>query len=191
MTATNVRLGQLTKTLMISYEKTETSPSRCAYNSLMAIPLGHLQNGNALHQEWANEFQKLIDTTQFGYETICNDEAQVSTYSQSTVVLGDYGKYASSLHCDFKYKESAKFAVARGWEITGDQTGNNWRYVWFETGWRDTNDSSGTDNAYPTVGSKKLQWNYRGGTWRRAEWYFKDKLILMRDSDYPFAGLKD
>ena len=206
--------------------------TRCAYNSLMAIPPGHLRNGNALHQEWTNEFQKLIDTTKFGYATICESEKQVSsytskfqalcdkyralceryvfyrrlveaqskqtrsfsdtdddhdgsisggfnTYSQSTVVLGDYGKYASNLHCDFTYKEGAKFGTARGWKVTGDQSGNNWRYVWFQTGWRDTNDSSGTDNAYPTVGSKKLQWNYRGGTWRRAEWYFKDKLILI------------
>ena len=218
--------------------------TRCVYNSLMAIPIDHLRNGNALHKEWDNEFKKLVDERNYGYATICESEKQVSsytskfqalcdkyralceryvfyrrlveaqskqtrgfsgtdddhdgsisggfsTYSQSTVVCGDYGKYASNLHCNFTYKESAKFWTARGWKVTGDQTNNNWRYVWFETGWRDTNSSSGTDNAYPTVDSKKLQWNYRGGTWRRAEWYFKDKLILMRDSDYPFVGLKD
>ena len=218
--------------------------TRCVYNSLMAVPLGHLRNGSTLHNEWSSEFQRLISETQYGYTTICDSESLVSryssrfqslcdkyralceryvfyrrlveaqdsqpkgfwdtdsdhngsisggfsTYSQSAVVLGDYRKYAKDLHADFTYNKGAEFMVAPGWEVTGDQSGNNWRYVWFETGWRNTNRSDGVDNSYPTVGSKKLHWDYSGGTWRRAEWYFKDKLILMKDSDYPFVGLKD
>ena len=105
--------------------------------------------------------------------------------------MGDYGSYAGSMHYDKRFAKGAEFLKYWYWNITGDQSGNNWRYVWFETGWHDTNSSKGEDQSYPTVGSKKLKWYFEGGTWRRVEWYFKDKIIRMRPDDYPFVGLKD
>ena len=115
----------------------------------------------------------------------------IKTYSQSSIVMGDYGSYAGSMHYDKRFAKGAEFLKYWYWNITGDQSGNNWRYVWFETGWHDTNSSKGEDQSYPTVGSKKLKWYFEGGTWRRVEWYFKDKIIRMRPDDYPFVGLKD
>lgn len=113
------------------------------------------------------------------------------TYPQSSIVMGDYGKYAGTLHTDFLCVQDAKAFSTWSWNVTGDQYGNNWRYVWFETSWEKTNNSEGTDRAYPTVGSKRIHWHYEGGFWRRVSWFFKDKIILMYPSDYPFVGLSD
>ncbi len=115
----------------------------------------------------------------------------IKTYAHSSIVMGDYGKYADALHFDKTYSQGATFATYYMWTITGDQSKYNWRYVWFETGCRDTNRSKGEDQSYPTVGSKKIKWYYEGGTWRRVEWYFRDKIILMKPENYPFVGLKD
>ena len=114
----------------------------------------------------------------------------IKTYSQSSVVMGDYGVWRDEA-ATARITKEADFFYTWYWNITGDQSGNNWRYVWFETGWHDTNSSKGEDQSYPTVGSKKLKWYFEGGTWRRVEWYFKDKIIRMRPDDYPFVGLKD
>ena len=117
--------------------------------------------------------------------------AGIKTYSHSSIVMSDYGDYADAYHFDKTYSKGAAFATYYMWTITGDQSNNNWRYVWFETGCRDTNSSKGEDQAFPTVGSKKLKWYFEGGTWRRVEWYFRDKIILMKPENYPFAGLND
>ena len=114
------------------------------------------------------------------------------TYPHSAVVMKDYGKYADALHSDFQFIRSKKAFVAWTWTVNGDQYGTNWRYAWFETSWKDTNNSSGTDKAYPTVGSKKTHWYYENSdTFRRVEWYYKNKIIRMSPSDYPFTGLRD
>ena len=117
--------------------------------------------------------------------------AGIKTYAHSSIVMGDYGKYADAYHYDNTHTKSAKFGTYYMWTITGDQSNNNWRYVWFETGCHDTNKSKGEDQAFPTVGSKKLKWYFEGGTWRRVEWYFRDKIILMKPENYPFVGLQD
>ena len=117
--------------------------------------------------------------------------AGIKTYSHSSIVTSDYGDYADAYHFDKTYSKGAAFATYYMWTITGDQSNNNWRYVWFETGCRDTNSSKGEDQAFPTVGSKKLKWYFEGGTWRRVEWYFRDKIILMKPENYPFVGLQD
>ena len=115
----------------------------------------------------------------------------IYTYSQSSIVMGDYGSYADALHTDLHYSKDAKFLTYWMWTVTGDQSGTNWRYVWVRAGWTKTNNSDGKDRAYPTVGRKKLDWYFEGGTWRRAEWYLQNKIIYMNPNDYPFVGLKD
>ena len=117
--------------------------------------------------------------------------AGIKTYAHSSIVTGDYGKYADAYHFNDRMTEGANMIKYYTWTITGDQSNNNWRYVWFETGCRDTNRSFGEDRAFPTVGSKKLKWYFEGGTWRRVEWYFRDKIIYMHPNDYPFVGLQD
>ena len=112
-------------------------------------------------------------------------------YPHSYIVMSDYGKYADALHADFPCVEGAKAFSTWEWNVTGNQYGNNWRYVWFETSWEKTNNSEGTDRAYPTVGSKRIHWHYEGGFWRRVSWFFKDKIILMPPDKYPFVGLND
>ena len=113
------------------------------------------------------------------------------TYYQSSVVMQDYGQYANALHTDLPHKKEKEFLVYWIWDITGDQTKYNWRYVWFEAGWKNTYKSICRDKAYPTVGSKKIHWHFEGGTWRRAEWFYKNKIIFMPLSNYPFVGLND
>ena len=113
------------------------------------------------------------------------------TYSQSSAVMSDYGKYADKLHTNLVCKEKPKILSTWTWKVEGDQYGTNWRYVWFEVRCRNTNKSKGEDQAYPTVGSKKVKWYFEGGCWRGVEWYFKNKIIRMAPNDYPFVGLKD
>ena len=113
------------------------------------------------------------------------------TYPQSSVVMSDYGHYADAFHSDCEHKKEKEFLTYWIWDITGDKSKGNWRYVWFETGWRNTYKSTCRDKEYPTVGSKKIHWHFEGGTWRRAEWYYRNKIIYMSPSDYPFVGLSD
>ncbi len=115
----------------------------------------------------------------------------IKTYSQSLFVLRDYDEYADAYHTNKSMTEGAEFLTYWKWTITGDQSSPNWRYVWFETGCRDTNSSKGQDQLYPTIGRKKLRWYFEGGTWRRVEWYFRNKIIRMNPDDYPFVGLEN
>ena len=115
----------------------------------------------------------------------------IETYSQSSIVMGDYGRYANAYHTDMHYSKEKEFAVYWTWTVTGNQIGTNWRYVWVRAGWKKTNKSKGKDRAYPTVGRKKLDWYFEGGTWRRVEWYLQNKIIHMHPNDYPFVGLQD
>lgn len=94
--------------------------------------------------------------------------AGIHTYSQSSIVARDY-KY--DYHFDGSMIRSATPWTYYTWTITGDQSDGHWRYVWFSARCRKTNKSYGEDQAFPTVGSQRIRWYFRGSQWRRVEWY--------------------
>ena len=122
-----------------------------------------------------------------------NDTGSISagfrTYPQSSYVMSDYGKYAYTLWHNWRFVRGVP--VGKTTANFRERMRNDWRYVWLETGWRDTVGSTGTDANYPTIGSKHVDWQYEGGVFRSVDWYFRDAVIYMPESKYPFVGLSD
>ena len=112
----------------------------------------------------------------------------IKDYNKSSVVASDY---ESGLHCDWGYSHGANMIHYYTWTVWCDQSNNNYRHAWVSVWHKNTNCSDCKDQSHPAVGSHKSKWYFEGGTWRRIEVWYQDKLIYMPSWKYPFTGLSD
>ena len=170
--------------------------------SLLNTYYNRVHNMRTKYQEFNERYvfyRKLVDAqnsqthgwsdSDSDYDTYAS--GGISSYTASQAVNSDYystknGRIFSDMHLS----EGADPRYSYTFTFSGNQTGTNWRYVWFEAHCHDTNHSKASDRDYPTTGTQKYKWVFDGGWWKRLEIFFKTDLILMPASKYPFAGLQ-
>ena len=117
----------------------------------------------------------------------------LKTYSHSAFVQSDYYNGGKSLRIQEKYWHPVwhfgEIIECPKWNLKCNQGNNGWRYCWLRVEHRNTPNSSGVDQSYPTLGSTNLHWFFDGSTGRRAAWWVDAQIVYMSPANYPFLGL--
>ena len=219
---------------------------RCYYNTMAAVPVDTLIDGQEKINEWKDEFEACIGSINLAVNDICESEdlldktaLRVNTlmtkfkdlteryvfyrklvtlqesnqqsrgfsgsvesedsvasggfpdYYASTVVCGDYYKGGAEKWKSISYTGGAMLFDWHTWQPSESNTNyGDWRNVWVEAKSHKTNQSSGTDQQYPTIGRKGFAWKFEGAGTRRAEWYLNVQIAHMPNDKYPFVGLE-
>ena len=121
-------------------------------------------------------------------------EWRLKTYSHSAVVQSDYYNGGKSLRVQEKYWRPVwhfgeEIAECPKWNIKCNQDNNGWRYCWLRVEHRNTPNSSGVGQSYPTLGSTSLHWFFESSTGHRAVWWGDAQIVYMPPDCYPFLGL--